>query len=95
MWAHFLGRGFVNPIDDFGSHNPPSNPELLDKLGEEFQANGYDVTDDFINYAAPLVGEDWISVPLIGGRLRFAQLKPIFANQKLPSYVPQADRPKK
>jgi 6-phosphofructokinase len=58
-------------------------------------ANGYDVTDDFVNYASPLIGEDWISVPLIGGRLRFAQLKPIFANQKLPKYIPQADRAKK
>lgn len=43
MWAHFLGRGFVYPVDDFGSHNPPSHPELLDKLGEEFQASGYDI----------------------------------------------------
>jgi hypothetical protein len=43
MWAHFLGRGFVNPIDDFGSHNPPSHPELLDKLAEEFKKSGYDV----------------------------------------------------
>ena len=33
MWGHFMGRGFVNPVDDFGPHNPPSHPELLDKLG--------------------------------------------------------------
>ena len=43
MWAHFLGRGFVNPVDDLGPHNPPSHPELLDKLAQEFQASGYDV----------------------------------------------------
>jgi hypothetical protein len=43
MWAHFLGRGFVNPVDDFGPHNPPSHPELLDQLGKEFQQSGYDV----------------------------------------------------
>jgi hypothetical protein len=43
MWAHFLGRGFVNPVDDFGPHNEPSHPELLDKLGKEFQESGYDV----------------------------------------------------
>jgi Protein of unknown function (DUF1553)/Protein of unknown function (DUF1549) len=43
MWAHFLGRGFVNPVDDFGSHNPASHPELLAKLGEEFKKSGYDV----------------------------------------------------
>ena len=33
MWAHFMGRGFVNPVDDLGPHHTPSNPELLDKLG--------------------------------------------------------------
>ena len=43
MWAHFLGRGFVNPVDDFGPHNPPSHPELLAKLAEEFKKSGYDV----------------------------------------------------
>ena len=43
MWAHFMGRGFVNPVDDFGPHNTPSNPELLDKLAREFQESGYDV----------------------------------------------------
>jgi Protein of unknown function (DUF1549)/Protein of unknown function (DUF1553) len=43
IWAHFLGRGFVNPVDDFGPHNPPSHPELLDRLIKEFQASGYDV----------------------------------------------------
>ena len=43
MWGHFIGRGFVHPVDDFGPHNPPSHPELLDKLAEEFQESGYDV----------------------------------------------------
>lgn len=55
-------------------------------------ADGKDVTDDFLRYASPLVGEDWISVPMVGGRLRLARLKPIFATPKLPKYVPQADR---
>ncbi len=42
MWGHFFGRGFVQPVDDFGTHNPPSHPELLDKLGQEFKDSGYD-----------------------------------------------------
>ncbi len=32
VWAHFMGRGFVNPVDDLGPHNLPSNPELLEEL---------------------------------------------------------------
>ena len=42
-WGHFLGRGFVNPIDDFGSHNPASHPELLARLADDFRAGGYDI----------------------------------------------------
>jgi 6-phosphofructokinase len=53
---------------------------------------GTDVTDDFVAYARPLIGEDWPSIPLVNGRQRFARLKPIMAEQKLSAYVPQADR---
>jgi hypothetical protein len=42
MWGHFFGRGFVQPVDDFGTHNPPSHPELLDKLAHQFKESGYD-----------------------------------------------------
>ncbi len=53
---------------------------------------GTDVTDDFLKYARPLIGDNWVSVPVIDGRLRLAKLKPIFADQKLGKYIPQADR---
>ena len=53
---------------------------------------GTDVTDDFIKYARPLIGDDMVSLPIINGRLRLARMKPIFASQKLPAYIPQADR---
>lgn len=43
MWAHFLGRGFVDPIDDFRPSNPVVLPELLDRLAVHFQATGYDL----------------------------------------------------
>ncbi|MFO0910305.1 MAG: DUF1553 domain-containing protein [Isosphaeraceae bacterium] len=41
IWFHLLGRGIVEPVDDFRESNPPSNPELLDALTEAFVANGY------------------------------------------------------
>jgi hypothetical protein len=34
-WAHFFGRGIVDPIDDMRVTNPPTNPELLDALAKE------------------------------------------------------------
>ena len=55
-------------------------------------ANGYDVTDEFVRYCRPLVGEDMVTLPMIDGRQRLARLQPIFASAKLPSYVLQADR---
>ncbi len=54
--------------------------------------NRIDVTDDFIRYARPLIGDDWVSVPIINGLQRFARLERIFEQQKLPVYAPQAHR---
>ena len=51
-----------------------------------------DVTDDFVRYARPLIGDDWPSIPLVGGLQRFARFRPAFAEKKLPKYVPQAYR---
>lgn len=43
LWALMLGRGLVHPLDLDHSGNPPSHPELLDLLTEEFVAHKYDV----------------------------------------------------
>jgi 6-phosphofructokinase 1 len=51
-----------------------------------------DVTDEFLDYVRPLIGEDWVSVPVINGRQRFTRFKPIFAEKKLKEYIPQAYR---
>ncbi|MBX9583049.1 MAG: DUF1553 domain-containing protein, partial [Gemmataceae bacterium] len=40
-WAHFFGRGIVDPLDDMRVTNPPSNPELLDALAKELTDHGY------------------------------------------------------
>lgn len=56
--------------------------------------SGFDVTDDFIRYARPLIGNEMVSLPMIDGRQRLARLAPIYVAQKLPKYVPQADRAK-
>jgi hypothetical protein len=43
MFAHFLGYGFTRPIDDLGEHNPASDPELLEKLAQEFRNRSHDL----------------------------------------------------
>jgi 6-phosphofructokinase 1 len=49
-----------------------------------------DVTDDFIEYARPLMGDRWPEIPLENGLQRFARLNPVFAGKKCPEYTPQA-----
>lgn len=43
MWKHFMGRGFVEPLDGFGDENRPTNPALLGWLAEDFVIHGYDL----------------------------------------------------
>jgi hypothetical protein len=43
IWAYLFGVGIIDPIDDIRAGNPPSNPELLDHLTEEFINSGFDV----------------------------------------------------
>jgi hypothetical protein len=40
-WAHFFGRGIVDPLDDMRITNPPSNPELLDALAKDLIEHKY------------------------------------------------------
>jgi hypothetical protein len=41
VWFHLMGRGVVEPVDDFRDSNPPSNPTLLETLTSELIAGGY------------------------------------------------------
>jgi hypothetical protein len=43
LWGHFLGYGFTKPVDDMGPHNPPTHPELLKKLADEFGTHSHDL----------------------------------------------------
>ena len=43
VWSSFMGRGIVDPVDDFRASNPPSNGPLLDWLARDFVAHGYDL----------------------------------------------------
>lgn len=43
MWGNFFGRGIVDPVDDFRSTNPPSHPELLNALADDFSKHRYDL----------------------------------------------------
>nr|WP_286178266.1 DUF1549 domain-containing protein [Rhodopirellula sp. JC639] len=42
VWAHYMGVGLVDEVDDIRVSNPPSNPELFDLLGEKLVEYDFD-----------------------------------------------------
>jgi hypothetical protein len=49
VWAHLMGQGIVEPVDDGRVSNPPSNPELLDALAKQLVEAKYNIK--------PLIGD--------------------------------------
>ena len=43
IWYHLMGRGLVEPLDDFRVTNPASHPELLEWLTDELIRSSFDV----------------------------------------------------
>ncbi|HEU5116909.1 MAG TPA: DUF1553 domain-containing protein, partial [Isosphaeraceae bacterium] len=43
VWYHLVGRGIVEPVDDFRDSNPACNDELLNGLASDFAGNGFDL----------------------------------------------------
>jgi hypothetical protein len=43
VWAHYMGRGIVDPPDNLSPLNPPTHPRLLDELAQEFIGHKYDL----------------------------------------------------
>lgn len=43
FWFQMMGRGLVHPLDLHHQGNPPSHPELLESLADEFIAHRFDV----------------------------------------------------
>ncbi len=97
-------HGYMSTIlrADWDNYAPVYDKAPLAEVAEKdrkFPANwisedGTDVTDEYVKYARPLIGDDAVSLPIVDGRVRLAKLEKIFADQKLESYVPQADRMK-
>lgn len=41
VWNELIGRGFVNPVDDFSDANQPTHPKTLDFVADEFVGSGF------------------------------------------------------
>ncbi|HEV8071971.1 MAG TPA: DUF1549 domain-containing protein [Planctomycetaceae bacterium] len=90
-WQHFFGYGFTRPVDDMGPHNPPSNPEILERLADEFIASGYDLkqlcrwicSTDAYQRTSALRSENRSDEPATGAPPTFSHvyLKPMTAEE--------------
>jgi hypothetical protein len=45
VWSYLTGVGIIEPVDDIRAGNPPTNPELLDRLTKEFVASGFNTRE--------------------------------------------------
>ena len=43
IWFHLIGKGIVDPVDDFRDSNPSANDDLLDALAKDFTDHHFDV----------------------------------------------------
>ncbi len=43
LWKQMMGRGLVEPVDDFRMTNPATHPQLLEKLAQDFIDHRYDL----------------------------------------------------
>jgi 6-phosphofructokinase len=50
--------------------------------------DGIDVTDDFVRYAMPLIGDGWPEIVIENGLQRFTRFTVHFIEKKLPEYIP-------
>jgi len=88
FWFLLMGRGLVHPLDMMHKDNPPSHPELFDRLANEFVAHKFDVrwllreialSDAYQRTTRAPEGTDLKSVKLESYRM--ANLKPLAAEQ--------------
>lgn len=93
------GSGWMATI--LRDYSAPAYSVYYDKVELEKAANvarqlpadwispdGLDVTDDFINYALPLIGNGPPPIPFENGLMHFARLKRVFIPKRTPDYVP-------
>jgi hypothetical protein len=85
MWGHFLGRGFVDPIDDLRDSNPSDAPELEEALSKDFASHQFDLKRLMRTIAlsqvyglstAPSASQDAKTPPVLWSRFRATPLGP-------------------
>lgn len=84
VWAQYLGRGLVHPVDNMSPANQPSHPELLDALAQALLAHKFDLKW----YVRELVNSQTYQLSSAGGvgeqfpqRFEAARVRPLSAEE--------------
>ncbi|MCS6850912.1 MAG: DUF1549 and DUF1553 domain-containing protein [Gemmataceae bacterium] len=89
VWAQFLGRGLVHPVDDLGEHNLPSHPELLQTLTDELLAHGFDLKwliRELVNSQTYQLASTGPSTEALPRWYERARVRPLSAEELLASF---------
>jgi hypothetical protein len=90
IWAQFMGKGIVHPVDNLSPSNPPSHPELLDEMSTGLAANNFDLKwliREIVNsraYQLSATGDNTEAMPLWYERSRF---RPLSAEELFESWL--------
>ncbi len=96
LWAQFLGRGIVHPVDDLGAKNVPSHPQLLQALEEHVRQTKFDLKDlirELVNsdtYQLDSAGPGTEALPTMYERARVRPLsaEELFAAMRVATSLP-------
>jgi hypothetical protein len=90
IWAQFMGKGIVQPVDNLADANPPSHPELLKQLTASLVENEFDLKQfmrEILNsksYQLSSSGPVTDAMPLLYQRARY---RPLSAEELLESWM--------
>lgn len=92
LWAWFMGRGLVEPLDQMHSENPPAIPGLLEWLAQDFVDSGYDIhrlVRGIVSSRAYALASSWTGdgKPPDEEHFAIAQVKPLTPAQYAASLV--------
>jgi hypothetical protein len=96
LWSQFMGRGFVNPVDDLGGKTEPTHPELLDALAKHLKETKFDLK----NIIRALVLSDAYQLSSVGPSkdaapewYERARVRPLAAEELWTSFMIAAQMP--
>jgi hypothetical protein len=89
LWAQYLGRGLVHPVDDLSDKHAPSHPKLFQSLTEEFKAHKYDtkwLTRELVNSAAYQAAATGLVKEALPFWFERARVRPLSAEELLAAF---------